>query len=271
MADRRDQGTGRREGGHAVGVGRGKEGQDTSVPIADAAPAADEPGGEAAVAAHAAPGADAPAADPPEADTATTRPRRRNARSNRERILAAALVELARDPDVSMDDIARAAGVVRRTVYGHFPSRDALLEGLAGEAGRDLLDAVERTRRADDPPADALARMDLATWYAGDRYRLLIAFAQRNLEGGAIAELLAPVRARFAEIIEQGQREGVFSDHLPAPVLAVALESMGMGLLQAVNAGVEIPATEVTLGALLTLGVPRDRAVEVVARVAAED
>jgi len=41
---------------------------------------------------------------------------------NRRRILDVALAELLRDPDASMDQIARAAGVVRRTVYGHFPA-----------------------------------------------------------------------------------------------------------------------------------------------------
>jgi AcrR family transcriptional regulator len=45
------------------------------------------------------------------------------AAANRRHILAVATRELARDPDASMDDVARAAGVVRRTVYGHFPSR----------------------------------------------------------------------------------------------------------------------------------------------------
>jgi AcrR family transcriptional regulator len=49
---------------------------------------------------------------------------------NRRRILDVALVELLRDPDASMDQIARAAGVVRRTVYGHFPSREALISAL---------------------------------------------------------------------------------------------------------------------------------------------
>ncbi len=42
--------------------------------------------------------------------------------ANRRRILDVALAELLRDPDASMDQIARAAAVVRRTVYGPFPA-----------------------------------------------------------------------------------------------------------------------------------------------------
>lgn len=54
--------------------------------------------------------------------------------TNRRRILDVALAELLRDPDASMDQIARAAGVVRRTVYGHFPSREALVAALVDDA-----------------------------------------------------------------------------------------------------------------------------------------
>ncbi len=46
----------------------------------------------------------------PEAPPA--QPRRSHARSNRVRLLAAAREELGRDPDASLDEIARAAGVV---------------------------------------------------------------------------------------------------------------------------------------------------------------
>jgi len=58
-------------------------------------------------------------------------PLRSNSRSNRARILAVARQQLSENPDVAMDDIARSAGVVRRTLYGHFPPR-----GAAGSAGR---------------------------------------------------------------------------------------------------------------------------------------
>ncbi|MYW01467.1 TetR/AcrR family transcriptional regulator [Streptomyces sp. SID3343] len=193
--------------------------------------------------------------------------RRRNAQSNRDRILAVARTELIRDTDVSMDDIARAAGVVRRTVYGHFPSREALVAGLAREAADDILAAVEGARNEDDSVEEAVARFDLAAWRIGDRYRLLISFAQRNLADGGIPALLAPVRERSAELIAAGQRSGVFADHLPPHVLATALEGMVIALLEAVNGDVEVTAAQQAITALIALGVPADRATAVVARV----
>ncbi|QCW80753.1 helix-turn-helix transcriptional regulator [Streptomyces sp. S6] len=56
-----------------------------------------------------------------------TRPARRaDAQQNLEKILDAAVDRLTQDPDASVIEIARAAGVGRVTLYGHFPSRDAL-------------------------------------------------------------------------------------------------------------------------------------------------
>ncbi|MCZ0990983.1 TetR family transcriptional regulator [Streptomyces diastatochromogenes] len=44
---------------------------------------------------------------------------RRRTLTTRTRILEAARQELGRDPESSLGDIAEAAGVARRTVYGH--------------------------------------------------------------------------------------------------------------------------------------------------------
>lgn len=134
--------------------------------------------------------------------------RRRNAQSNRERILAVARTELIRDADASMDDIARAAGVVRRTVYGHFPSREALVAGLAEEASGEMLAAVQSACREGDTAEEAVARFDLAAWRTGDRYRLLISFAQRNLGDGGIPAMLAPVRDHSTMLIAAGSARG---------------------------------------------------------------
>ena len=159
-------------------------------------------------------------------------PQRSHARSNRARILAAAREELSRNPDASLDEIARAAGVVRRTLYGHFPNRQALIDALAAEARASLQEAYTAARRPGAGPAMDLARLVLASWAVGDRYRMLISLAHRDLGEEGIRATLAPVRAEAAAIIGHGQEDGTFASHLPAPVLALATESLAVALLE---------------------------------------
>lgn len=189
------------------------------------------------------------------------------AEANRRRILAVAADELSRDPDVSMDDIARAAGVVRRTVYGHFPSREALIEGIADEAAREVTAALGRAESAASP-IEALVGSTMATWEIGDRYRLLISLAQRSLTGAGIRDHLRPARERLAVLLEEGAKRGQFASHLPPPVLAHGLESLLLGLLQAVNDGLwqsAEPARDATLACLIAAGVPAVQAEAAVA------
>src|SRR5215207_10369702 len=54
--------------------------------------------------------------------------RRADAEHNTARILEAAAACLSRSTTASMAEIAQAAGLGRVTVYGHFPSREALIE-----------------------------------------------------------------------------------------------------------------------------------------------
>lgn len=161
---------------------------------------------------------------------AIDQPQRSHARSNRARILATAREELSRDPEATLDEIARAAGVVRRTLYGHFPNRQALVAALADEARESVTEAAAAARRPDDDPATAFARMTIAVWAAGDRYRMLISLGRRALGEEGIRAALAPVRDEALAILARGQRDGVFADHLPAPVLAQALESLTLTL-----------------------------------------
>src|SRR3954471_23210117 len=84
--------------------------------------------------------------------------------ANRRRILDVALAELLRDPDASMDQIARAAGVVRRTVYGHFPSREVLISTLVDGAVEALAAAHAAGREGIDDLAQAVAGSVLAVW-----------------------------------------------------------------------------------------------------------
>ena len=61
-------------------------------------------------------------------------PRRADAQRNVRRILDAAVEALAEDRDASMAAIARRAGVVRATLYVHFPTREALVAAVTDRA-----------------------------------------------------------------------------------------------------------------------------------------
>lgn len=88
--------------------------------------------------------------------------REEQAKATRDRILAAAVELMQTEEDASMDAIAKAAGVERRTVFRHFETREALL----GAAFQWLNDRLGVVVAPGDPAAlvkairDGFARMD---------------------------------------------------------------------------------------------------------------
>ncbi|MEV5510762.1 TetR/AcrR family transcriptional regulator [Streptomyces orinoci] len=193
--------------------------------------------------------------------------------ANRRHILGVALAELLRDPDASMEQIARAAGVVRRTVYGHFPSRDALIAALVDEAAVAVGAArAAAVASADDPQdaAEALARAVLAMWEIADGYRLLVSLAQRSVTMEGIRRRLEPVRREGEALLQRGLDTGRFTSPLPAAALAYVHEQVLFGLMQAVNEGVLDPAEAGRSAAVTVLaaaGVPAPEAGRLVTRL----
>jgi AcrR family transcriptional regulator len=79
-----------------------------------------------------------------------TRPMRADARRNRDRVLEAARAAFAAEgSDVSLDEIARRAGVGAGTVYRHFASKEALFEAVVFDRIAELVE--EARALADDP------------------------------------------------------------------------------------------------------------------------
>jgi AcrR family transcriptional regulator len=163
--------------------------------------------------------------------------RRRDALANRVALLDAGLAALTRDPDASLESIARAAGLSRRTVYGHFSSRDELVVAIAVRAGDRLVAALDAVHIADDDPATALARFELAVWRAAEPVRFLGALAARSEHRDRALEHLEPLRRRRAELVRGGQDEGVFRVDADAEVLSRVAGSAVLAVLDEVLAG----------------------------------
>src|SRR5258708_28109735 len=99
---------------------------------------------------------------------ATPGVRRRRQRADAQQsiaaILRAAAEALNADPVASVEDIARAAGVTRQTVYAHFPSRDALIEAVTARATAEVAAAFETAGLDEAPPPVALTRLLDTGW-----------------------------------------------------------------------------------------------------------
>ncbi|WP_435799970.1 TetR/AcrR family transcriptional regulator [Streptomyces canus] len=192
------------------------------------------------------------------------------AEANRRHILDVALTELLRDPDASMDQIASAAGVVRRTVYGHFPSREALIGTLVDGAVEAVAAAHAAGREGAEDLAQAVAGSVLAVWEVADRYRILVALAQRSVTVQGIRERLAPVREACTELLRRGLDTGVFVSPLPAPALAYVHEQMMFAVMEAVNDGLldaEEAGRSTAVTVLTAAGVPASLATALVAKL----
>ena len=83
---------------------------------------------------------------------------RADAARNRERVLEAAkTVFSAGGPDVSLEAVARRAGVGIGTLYRHFPTREALFEAVYRREVQQLADLAEELKVGTEP-AEALRR-----------------------------------------------------------------------------------------------------------------
>ncbi|MFJ9604749.1 TetR/AcrR family transcriptional regulator [Kitasatospora sp. NPDC101176] len=96
----------------------------------------------------------------PDRTAAGERPRRRlSVDERREQLIAVALELFSRRPpeDVSIDDIAAAAGASRPLVYHYFPGKQALYEESLRRAGRELSARFEEP--SDGPLSERLYRV----------------------------------------------------------------------------------------------------------------
>jgi len=70
-----------------------------------------------------------------------------------------------------MAEIARRAGVVRATIYVHFPTRESLLDAVMEKAVAEVAEAASGAEPQQGEPTEALVRVLRATWQKLDRFQ----------------------------------------------------------------------------------------------------
>jgi len=138
-------------------------------------------------------------------------PKRADARRNYERLLAAATAAFAEHgaDDVSLEEIARRAGVGIGTLYRHFPARQALLEAVYQDQV-DGLDALGAKLLTAESPGAALGEW-LRAFLAFGRTKRSLSSALVSTLGKDAAFLSACsmiLRSRTDELLRRAQDAG---------------------------------------------------------------
>jgi AcrR family transcriptional regulator len=166
----------------------------------------------------------------------SVRPQRADARRNVAAILDAALECLARNPQASTTDIAKAAGVGRVTLYGHFPSRAELVDAAFARGLQQASATLEAVDLSGDP-RDALTRLIASSWQIIDRHQVLLGVAEAELPPERIRAYHNEPMGRVHALIAAGQRGGVFRDDLPADWLVAVFYAVMHGAAAEIRAG----------------------------------
>jgi AcrR family transcriptional regulator len=186
------------------------------------------------------------------------RPRRRaDAERSIARILDAAVAALGEDQEASMSEIARRAGVVRATIYVHFPTRDALLEAVTERAFAEVAAVIDGAEPERGASVDALARVVAATWRTLGRYHALIAINTGEQTHEELHHRHGSVLGKLLPLVKRGQADGVFRTDVPAGwhlAMIMALIHAGSGELRVGRMpedGAEAALVATVLGAVL--------------------
>lgn len=167
---------------------------------------------------------------------APERAKRADAIRNIEAIIAAATELLATDPDASINEIVKAAGVGRMTFYGHFASRADLIRTVADRAIAQTDQALEHLDLEGDA-REALGRLLETTWHLSHRFGALVVAASQALPAEGMRDAHEGLIVRVNALLDRGRQEGAFRDDVPLVWQITVIQSILHGASAAVHAG----------------------------------
>ncbi len=159
---------------------------------------------------------------------ATTQMPRADARRNRDALVAAAAILFAQQGEATtFEDVARAAGVGKGTLYRHFPTRDHLVAALVQIRFDELTRRADELNDSDDPGSAVDAWLREFDQYPvrsrGLRSTVGIGLADR---GSAIATACLPMKRRFGQLLERAQSAGALRTDIDVTELLTVVASL---------------------------------------------
>src|SRR6201998_2714568 len=138
---------------------------------------------------------------------------RKNARANRERILAAAEAVFGASGELgSTEDVAGRAGVGIATVFRHFPTKDALIEATLVRQFDRL--NKRASRFADGPDPGRAVRQLIVTLIetSSTKLTLISLVGESGQLPRPVQEATSQVQATISGILERAKKEGAVAE-----------------------------------------------------------
>ncbi len=132
--------------------------------------------------------------------------------------------------EISVDDLARGAGISRPTFYFYFASKEAVLLALMDRLVEEARRGVALAQLARDPPAVLREGLTAVHETFRDHSAVTLAAADARMLSAEVRELWARVMEAFVEetsaAIESERERGAAPPGIPARDLAIALNLM---------------------------------------------
>ncbi len=142
-------------------------------------------------------------------------------------LTGAAQIFAAQGEQASMNDVAKAAGVGRATVYRYFPNRGLLLDELTRVSVSDVHARLGSARIGQVTPEEGITRTVRALVEVGDSFLLLTRERPRSDPQRFERQLTQPMRQLF----ERGQDNGDIRDDIASARLTEGLIGLIVGVM----------------------------------------
>ncbi|HEX5096590.1 MAG TPA: TetR/AcrR family transcriptional regulator [Acidimicrobiia bacterium] len=142
--------------------------------------------------------------------------------------------------DVTMADIADAAGVARATVFNYFGSKHGVVEAVTESVIVYYRELLDQALADDETPAPVLLRWlfeEMGTGIETQRrffrgvFREIARIGLGFDEGGVTQRAEEDASTRLEQLIERGQARGELNDTFEAKVLALAFRALANGTI----------------------------------------
>ena len=183
-----------------------------------------------------------------------------------ERSKAAVLAETYRQltqsgiSGVSIDEVSRASGVSKTTIYRHWPSRSALLIDACSRLGNAYPPPDTGTLRADlhALATNLAAQLQTAAW--ASVYPSIIDAAERDPDIAAMqSELHKGFMAPFQAVVERAKERGEIAPDKPAADLIAAVVGPLFYRRWFSKEAIDSRLTDATVDAAITAALRQDR------------